>query len=114
VSPGAAPISGDPRYGENRAKRYPGSWSLRPPRHRLTVIARCIFYDNRAPSIELIPCKFDQLNRPLAFTPNSATGRRVLAYLREANDVAEISTRFEVHAQHISAVSPTTELLAAV
>lgn len=114
VSPEAEPISGDPRYGENRGKRYPGWWSLRPPRHRMTVIARCEFFDDRPPNIELVPCKFDQLNRPLAFGPDSATGRRVLAYLREANDIAEIATRFEVHGERIAALSAPVEVLAAV
>jgi poly-gamma-glutamate synthesis protein (capsule biosynthesis protein) len=105
VSPEAEPISGDPRYGENRGKRYPGWWSLRPPRHRMTVIARCEFFDNGPPSVELIPCKFDQVNRPLAFAPKSATGKRVLAYLREANDIAEIMTTFQVRGTSIAALS---------
>ena len=96
-----SPHSRDPseaarRYGEYRSRHYRGTWNTRPPHLRFTVIARSIVGNDEPTRVELVPCAFDRRNRPVAVPAGSPTGRRVLDYLREACDVAGVSTAFSI------------------
>jgi hypothetical protein len=82
----------DERYGEYNVRRYPGRRSILHPISRMRVIARLSYAGGRLGSLRLIPCVADRMSRPIPQAPASPGGKRVLAFLRQVNELAGLRT----------------------